>query len=112
MARLVVSTQPLLQVLAADNGLLHVLGWLPNEAIGQSALSFIGPLSNPQLLQSQIHGMTGEKMQQTLYDPAGGERRVIVSCSPYHRAGVVVGCLLKLHRSEAVTLQYAFAESS
>ena len=102
MARLVVSQQ--LQVLAADKGLIHVLGCNPDEANGQSVLSFIGPRSNMRLLQSQIHCMTGEKVL-ILYDHAGDERRTIVSCSPYHRESCFVGCLLKLHLSEAVALQ-------
>ena len=98
MARLVVSQQ--LQVLAADKGLIHVLGCNPDDANGQSVLSFIGPRSNMRLLQSQIHCMTGEKVQLILYDHAGCERRTIVSCSTYHRESCFVGCLLKLHLSE------------
>ena len=109
MARLVVSQQ--LQVLAADKGLIHVLGCNPDDANGQSVLSFIGPRSNMRLLQSQIHCMTGEKVQLILYDHAGCERRTIVSCSTYHRESCFVGCLLKLHLSEAVALQDAFSES-
>ena len=68
--------------------------------------------SDQHMLENAIEDMQGQKMQLILYDASGNERRMIVSCSPTSNAWIIVGCLVTLHPSEAITLQDAFANCS
>ena len=109
MARLVVSIQSRLLVLASDINVFNILGYHPNEINGQSLLCITGARSDPQMLQETILNMRGIKMQAILYHSDGEERRLILSCSPYLKGGSLVGSLVNLHQSEAVTLEHALA---
>ena len=62
------------------------------------------------MLKSAIQEMQGYKMQLILYDVNGYERHLIISCTQYHDPCNLVGCLLTLNPSEAITLQEAFLE--
>ena len=97
-----------MQVLASDRGIFMELNYSPHEINGQSIMALTGPRSDPRMLQSAIKAMQGHKIQLILYDAARRERHMIVSCSPFHNAGIYVGCLINLHSSEAITLQDAF----
>ena len=109
MARLVVSTQSM-HVLASDRNVFSVLGYHPHEINCRSILAVTGKGSDLRMLQNAIQDMQGQKMQLVLYDASGGERRLIACCSPFHQAGVFVGCLLNLHSSEAIPLLNAFED--
>ena len=81
MAHFLVSTQSL-QVLASDEGVLALLGYYSHEIIGQSIFSFTGKHSDARMLQEAVESIQSDKMQLVLYDASGGDRRMIVSCSP------------------------------
>ena len=53
--------------------------------------------------------MQGHLTQLVLYDSSGDEQRLMVSCSPFRNACTLVGCLLTIRPSEAITLQDALA---
>ena len=106
MAHFLVSTQSL-QVLTSDEGVLALLGYYSHEIIGQSIFSFTGKHSDARMLQEAVESIQSDKMQLVLYDASGGDRRMIVSCSP---ADDQHCCLLTIYPSEAITLPEAFAD--
>ena len=110
MARLLLSCRSIFQVIAADESIFMVLGYHPHQIIGNSIMIFAGPQSDCRMLQNAILTMQGHKMQLVLYDCAGRERRLIVSCSPLGVASISLGCMVTFQSSEAITLQDAFTD--
>ena len=102
MVRLVVSTQSLM-ILASEKSVFTVLRYHPHEINGRHKyiMSLAGARSDTRLLQASILDMRGHKLQLILYDSAGCEQRLMVSCSPYTIEGVLVGCLVDIYPSDA-----------
>ncbi len=49
-------------------------------------------------------------MQLILYDSSGCERRLMAACSPYFHGSHLIGCLLAIGSTEAITLNDALTD--
>ena len=90
-----------------------IFGYSEKEIVGQTVLKFSGPETNLKIFQAAIAN-TAELgtsiMQLILYDRNGKSCRSMASFRPLLYNGVLVGCLLTLRPSYALSLQQVFKE--
>ena len=85
-------------------------GYHQNELMGQSILKLSGPQTDSLLFQRIVSSLQMSTMQLILYDGAGQILETSVSSRPLFLDGDLVGCLIILRPSSAVTLHQVFNE--
>eukprot|EP00291_Cryptomonas_curvata_P019037 CAMPEP_0172175546 /NCGR_PEP_ID=MMETSP1050-20130122/14292_1 /TAXON_ID=233186 /ORGANISM="Cryptomonas curvata, Strain CCAP979/52" /LENGTH=277 /DNA_ID=CAMNT_0012847669 /DNA_START=162 /DNA_END=992 /DNA_ORIENTATION=+ len=89
----------------------EVLGFAKDELVGQSVLKLLGAKSDLALFHLVIKEASNFQTndgQFILYDKDGNDKQLMVSFIPYSQDGHVIGCLIALHHSEAITLKQLF----
>jgi hypothetical protein len=111
---MVVSLQSPHHVLATEDGVQQMFGFLTSEIVGQSVMKLIGRKSDPVMFQSVIQNtgiLESSKVHFTLHDRAGAEKKTMVATAPFYKEGILIGCHITFRTSFAITLQEAFEES-
>eukprot|EP00291_Cryptomonas_curvata_P013667 CAMPEP_0172190678 /NCGR_PEP_ID=MMETSP1050-20130122/23253_1 /TAXON_ID=233186 /ORGANISM="Cryptomonas curvata, Strain CCAP979/52" /LENGTH=220 /DNA_ID=CAMNT_0012865591 /DNA_START=138 /DNA_END=797 /DNA_ORIENTATION=+ len=102
-------------ILATESGLEEILEHSTNDLRCQTIQIFLGPGTDDVLFRSSIERTTEgtcSKYQLMLYDRFGACHKKMVHFSPYRdRPGTNQTCMVSIHRSDALLLQDALADS-